>query len=261
MKLQSSVEFFVTYSWVLLILSAFIATVAVISLSRPVQTYIQSQCSITPLFPCLDTVLTTSPSTTFTLLFQNNLGQALYFPSSAFNVLVTNTGFTGAQYNIGSCAPSLLPVGGEAVCNAIISGNFVIPPGAQTLATFIITYELCNGGTVASCSSSLYKTTGSAIQSVSPSGTSLYSVNFQVSGSAGANSGMIVLNGVSYPNSDTAYFANSLSTGNYIIFAQPALGHSFVSWSATVPSTVASTATQNTVLLLTGNTVLTATFT
>ena len=67
--------------------------------------------------------------------------------------------------------------------------NFVIPPGAQTLATFIITYELCNGGTVASCSSSLYKTTGSAIQSVSPSGTSLYSVNFQVSGSAGANSG------------------------------------------------------------------------
>ena len=255
MKQQSSMEFLLTYSWALVIISVFIAVVAILSLSRPVQTYVPSQCSITPLLPCLDSLLTSSPSA-LTLLFQNNLGQALYFPANAFNVLITNTGGTGTLYNLGSCAPSLLPVGGEAVCNSLISTTITLPAGAQFQTSFIITYELCSGSTSASCSTPTYATTGSSLQVVSSSGVTFNSLNFVVSGGAGTSSGMIVLNGVAYPSGDTAYFI----TGNYVIFAQPALGHSFSSWSVTAPSVVASTSAQNTILTLSTNAVLTATF-
>ncbi len=251
MKQQTSLEFLLTYSWALLILALFMAMVAVISFSHPVQSYLPSQCSIAPLLPCLDSLFYAN---TLTLLFQNNLGQALYFPANAFNVLITNAGFSGTNYNQGGCAPSLVPVGGEAVCNAVITGGATIPTGSQFLSTFIVTYELCSGGTSATCNAPTYRTTGSSLQSVGASGTGFYTINFQVNSLTTA--GTIVLNGVSYPNNDIALFPS----GNYVIFAQPALGHSFFFWAAS-GSTVASTSAQNTVLILAANTVLTGTFT
>jgi hypothetical protein len=254
MRLQTSLEFLLTYSWAMLVIGLFLSTVFLISLSHPVQSYIPSQCSITPLLPCLDTVLTTSPNL-FTMVFQNNLGQALYFPSSAFNVITTGTEVTGSQSSLGSCAPLLLPVGGEAVCTATIPGSIVLPTGTQFLVSFIITYELCGGNTFSSCNTPTYSTTGSSLQMVSPSTTSLYAVTFNVV----SGSGTIVLNGVSYPNNDVAYFVS----GNYVIFAQPALGHSFTTWGITsTSSTIAPPYTaQNTVLTLSSNAVLKATFT
>ena len=253
MRLQSSLEFLTTYSWAFMIIALFVSTMVVLSLSRPVQNYIPSQCSITPLFPCLDTIFTKNPLA-LTLVFQNNLGQALYFPANAFNVITTGTEVIGTQYSIGGCSPSLLPVGGEAVCNALISGNINPSVGTQFLTSFIITYELCNGNTFASCNTPTYETTGSSLQAVSSSNTNLYAVTFNV----GAGSGMIVLNEVAYPENDVAYFIS----GNYVIFAQPALGHSFVSWSiSSSSSTVDSTSSQNTLLSLNSNAVLTATFT
>ncbi len=251
MRQQSSMEFVLTYSWALLILGVFVATVAIISLSHPVRSYIPSQCTITPLFQCLDSLFAAN---TLTVVFQNNLGQALYFPSNAFNATITGSG-SETQYGIGECVPSFLPVGGEAVCDATVSGAQNLPMGSQLLTSFLITYEICNGGSFASCTAPTYKTAGSSLQAISPSGTSLYSITFHVG--ADASYGTIVLNGVSYPDGDTAYFVSRGIT----IYALPAAGHAFVSWSVTPSSTVESTASQNTVLSLSSNTVLTATFT
>jgi hypothetical protein len=117
-----------------------------------------------------------------------------------------------------------------------------------------MTYEICNGDSFSGCTPPTYKTTGYSLQAISPSGTALYSVNFQVG--ADTSYGMIVLNGVSYPSGDTAYFVNR----NYTIYAQPAIGHSFVSWSVTPPSEVAAPTVQNSVLTLNSNAVITATF-
>jgi hypothetical protein len=257
MRQQSSLEFIITYSWAILIISVFMATMVILSLSHPAQNYIPSQCSITPLLPCLDSLFTTNPMV-FTIEFQNNLGQALYFPYNTFNVLTVGTIVPGTQNSVGNCAPSLLPVGGEAVCNALISGTFALPTTAQFLTTFNITYELCRGNTFTSCNTPTYTTSGSSLQAVSPTSVNFYAVNFETNV---PSFGTIILNGVPYPTCDIAYFIS----GNYVIFAQPALGHRFQTWniipSSALGANVASTTAQNTVLtIVNSNSVLTANF-
>jgi hypothetical protein len=89
---------------------------------------------------------------------------------------------------------------------------------------------------------------------VSAAGTALYSLTFNVI----SGSGTIVLNGVSYPNTDNAYFIG----GNYAIFALPTLGHSFTSWSSSGGCvSVANSVVQNTVLTLSSNSDLCVSFT
>jgi hypothetical protein len=257
MRLQSSLEFIITYSWALLIISLFMATMVIISLSHPAQNYIPSQCSITPLLPCLDTLFTINPMV-FTLEFQNNLGQAMYFTPNALNVLTSGTIVPGTHNSVGNCAPALLPVGGEEVCNALISGTFTLPTSAQFLTTFNLTYELCSGNTFNSCNTPTYTTSGSSLQAVSPTSVSFYAVNFETNV---PSYGTIVLNGVPYPTCDIAYFVS----GNYVVFAQPALGHKFQTWNiipaSVLGANVASTTAQNTVLsIVSSNSVLTANF-
>ncbi len=163
---QSSLEFLTTYAWAILIIALFIAVVVVISLSKPAASYLPSQCSITPLFPCIDTRLYYNAITplTFTIVFQDNLGQAMYFPANAFNVTMTGVGVSGTQSSLGSCAPAFLPSGSQAVCTTQIPGNLKPPSGTTKSTSFSITYQLCTGGAQSSCASTAYTTTGTSLQ-------------------------------------------------------------------------------------------------
>ena len=57
LKGQAALEFIVTYSWALIIISLFVVAVLVLSDVRPPVAYLQSSCSIQPLLPCSETLL------------------------------------------------------------------------------------------------------------------------------------------------------------------------------------------------------------
>ncbi|HUY69991.1 MAG TPA: hypothetical protein VMV00_00280, partial [Candidatus Baltobacteraceae bacterium] len=107
LRQQSALELLTTYSWALLIIAVFVAAVAVINSARPATNYLASSCSIEPLLPCTQTLLTynTVSPIKFTLLFTNNLGQVMYFPVNSINITVTNIGTKGITYNVGNCTP------------------------------------------------------------------------------------------------------------------------------------------------------------
>ncbi len=254
-KLQSALELLTTYSWAFLIIAIFIAAAALASGSRAPTSYLTSTCNINPEFQCLQSVLSGYNAATpikFSVLFTNDLGAPVYFPSNSFNVTVTNIGTSGIHSYKGNCTPQLASKGAQIMCISQIPGTQVPSTGSQASVSFLMNYSICNNMQPSSCSGS-YKTTGFSIQPVSPPGASLFTTKFITN----PNNGMIVLNGVSYANGTSAI----LMGNKYTVYASPPSGYIFGTWSITsASSTISSTNTQNATLILSSNATLQANF-
>lgn len=254
-KLQSALELLTTYSWAFLIIAVFVAAAAIVSGSRAPTSYLTSTCSINPEFQCLQSTLSRYNATTpikFSILFTNDLGAPIYFPSNSFNITVTNVGASGVHSYRGSCTPQLALKGTQVMCISQIPGTQVPSTGSQASVSFVVNYSICNNMQSSSCSGS-YRTTGFSIQSVSPPGTSLFTTKFITN----PGDGIIVLNGVSYTNGTSAILMGS----KYTVYASPPNGYIFSSWSITSStSSVSPTSAQNATLTLSSNATIQANF-
>ena len=252
MKQQSAVEFMVTYSWAIILISMLVVMVLLVSGSRPPLSYLQSSCSIQPLLPCSDSLLSYNAVAPmhYYIIFSNNLGQILYFPPNSINATMASLG-SSSSYSFGSCTPNVAGEGSQVLCSVAISGNSKPKAGSQQVVYFVLNYSICTTSEIDSCGS-FYRSSGYSIQSVSPSGVSVDNVIFVTN-----PGGNIVLNGITYFSGTSTY----LPSGNYVIFAQPADGEKFVAWDIDSPtSIIGNSASQNTVLVLGSNSVITAQF-
>lgn len=253
LKQQSAIEFIITYSLALLIIGLFVISVFIISDSRAPVSYLGSTCSIQPLFPCSETLLTynaTKPLQYY-MLFNNELGSVVYFPPNAINITTTNIGTPGIGYSVGNCTPSFASTGSQILCSVNIAGSVKPSIGSQASISFIISYNICRTNKLSSCAKGLYKSSGYSIQTVAPTSVRLNSLQLLTTSSA-----TISINGATYFNGITTY----LPSGNYIIFANPAPTHNFLSWSISGSnSAVSNTISMNTTLSLYSNAILTAT--
>lgn len=253
MKQQAAVEFIITYSWAILAISIFVITVFLLSGTRPPQNYIQSTCSIQPLIPCTESLLgyNYNGPMQYYVVFKNELGSVLYFPSNSINVTVANIGSSGSSHSLGDCVPNFASEGSTVLCSAAIGWNPKPSIGSRQIMDFVIAYNICGTDSAASCEKGLYKSSGYSIQGVAPVGISINNVEFSTDP---ASSGVIVLGGIVYFDGTSAYMAS----GNYIIYAQPGSEFKFSSWGANAP--VADHGSQNTTLILTSNAVVSANF-
>lgn len=254
MKQQSALEMLVVYSWALLLIGLFVALALVMSGSSRAVDYLPGTCSIQPLIPCIETLVTGRSATsniTFTVEFINQLGITMQFPASdAINLSVNNLGISGTGNFYGACNPQIAGSGARVICTVSIPGTVQPPIGSQTSSTFSISYSLCNSGS--SCSTG-YVSTGQSVQQLVPGTVKLYYVTIAASPSTGS----VELNGIRYYTGTRVL----LVPAKYTVFAVPPAGYHFSSWSITSPSTLASTAVQNTTLAVQANATLTATFT
>src|SRR5271154_7234717 len=133
-KQQAAVEFIITYSWAILIISLFVVLVLIISDIRPPQDYLQSTCNIQPSLPCIESLLAynaTSPLQYY-VVFSNQLGAVLYFPSSSISLNTGATGGSGTSTFLGNCTPSFASEGATVLCRARVSG-LKASPGTQEI--------------------------------------------------------------------------------------------------------------------------------
>lgn len=224
MKVQSAIEFLTTYSWAFLTLGIFVVTVisVVFSPSRGAETFIPEACYISPSFPCYQAVMyTNSISTSFLVLFQNNLGVGLRFPSSN-SLLLSPFYFKNTTY-WGGCLPLNTLVGSTVMCNATFTGQG-LTVGAQLEPRFTINYKICSP----ICTNQIYNTSGTAVTVVSPYKSVVYQVTLRTNPTDG---GQISLGGVRYSNGANVIFISGI---NYPIFAIPPPGNAFSSWSNTL---------------------------
>lgn len=254
---QSAMEFMITYAWAFIIIALFIVSVILISGIKPPTAYLQSTCTIQPLIPCTETLLTYNSTGFFNyyLVFTNQLGPVIEFPDNALNITQSVLNSGNGAYATGSCVPANAPDSAVVFCTASIpTGKISAAVGDQVIINFAISYNICsitNGKS--SCAPGLYKSSGYSVQDIAPLGVKLDYLTMD----ANLN-GLIVLNGVSYFPGSSTY----LPSGNYIIYAQPAQGSTFSSWSITSSgSTIAAPDNQNTTLSLNSNAVVAATFT
>jgi hypothetical protein len=255
LRQQSALELLTTYSWAFLIIAIFIAAIAVISGSRPPTSYLSSTCNIDPAFPCDQAAISSYNSVapiTFYVFFTNNLGTPIYLPSNSLNATLTNVGQSGTHSYLGNCYPALALKGAIVKCYVQIPGTVEPSTGSQVGVNFYVEYSICTSSAMSSCSGS-YKTTGYALQSLSPPATGIYYVKFITS----PQSGSIVVDNIQYANGTTAL----LVSGKYTAFASPPGGYAFSSWAVnSISSTLSSTSLQNTTLTVASNATLTANF-
>ncbi|MDE1857214.1 MAG: hypothetical protein KGH98_04000 [Candidatus Micrarchaeota archaeon] len=243
---QSAIEMLVTYSTALLIISLFVAVMAVEITSNPAQQFIGSQCSIQPSLPCTDSVISgygPANPITYTLAFTNNLGTAIQFPNNAINMTVSGVGSPGQNSYLGNCIPALAETSAEVVCTVQIPGQLQPNVGTTVQSTFTLNYNICTGKTTGSCSSVVYKSTGSSSQDLLESGVSLDLLTVV----ANPSQSFIYVDGIEYVSGSNVLTAS----GNYLLLAQPQGGYTFSSWSVSGPgSAVGSTTSKNTILVL-----------
>ncbi len=256
LRQQSALEFIVTYSWALLIISLFVVSVLLISDTRAPAAYLQSTCSIQPLFPCSESLLAynTLNPLQYYIVFTNQLGSVIYFPVNAINITTTNVGKIGTSYSYGNCTPAFASQGATVLCRANIGGNLKPNVGSQAIVNFGINYNICKTNNLLSCAPGLYKSSGYSVQNVAPVGIKLNNITF----ASNVPGGTVILGGITY-FSDTSEF---LPSGNYVVYAQPPSGDYFVSWAITnsLTTTIASTTLQNTTLVVSSNAFVTAKF-
>ncbi|MGC8652037.1 MAG: hypothetical protein ACP5UH_02180, partial [Candidatus Micrarchaeia archaeon] len=255
MKQQSALEFVITYSWAIIIISLFVASVFVLSGYKAPSYYISSSCYIEPLLPCVQSVVTynlTAPLR-FALVFKNTIGAAMQIPHNGINITVTNIGAPGTSHYAGNCYPAFAPSGVDVLCTVGIPGSSKPGVGTQVSIPFTLSYKLCNGPNSKTCQGTLYETTGTATQLVAPSSISIYSLSMN-SSTAGA---YIDVNGVAYATNSTTF----LVSNKYVLFAKPPAGYSFSMWSISSPSSsLSSGTTQTTTLTLSSNATVVASF-
>jgi len=255
LEAQSAIEFIMTYSWVFIVISLFIVTVVLVSDARPPTIYLGSSCNIQPLLPCTEALLTYNSITPlqYYVVFTNQLGSVLYFPPNSLNMSTSSIGGS-VNHQYGNCLPSFASKGSPIICTANIIVLTKPKAGTQAVLTFTLSYNICSSNTKSSCTPSLYKSSGISTETVSPSNIKLNNLTFMTM----PPKATIILNGITYYNGISAYFPS----GNYVLFSSPPNGYQTISWSVSSPSSVlSSTTTQNTVLTLSSDAVVTASYT
>ena len=202
-KQQSALEFISVYSWAILIVALFLGIIAVLALSKTPVSNLSSACNIQPSLPCLGSALSYNAINPLHLeiIFVNNLGVTMSFPANGFNVSTTNVGTPGLAYNIGNCTPSIALQGTPVICQATLSGTLTPQTGSQATTLFTFSYQLCKNNNPSSCQGTIYKSTGTSLQTVALSNTGLYKITFQTN----TGNGGIVINGVTYVNNVISY--------------------------------------------------------
>jgi len=159
LKLQSAVEFLITYGWAFILIAIFISVVVVLLTPSSVTSLAPSSCYISPGLPCYSfSVFSNSSESTVTVSFSNNLGTQMRFPNNGITVKIANyKNYTGV------CLPANAVNGALVSCVAEMPG-LSLPVGSQAYSVFTISYNLCSQG---SCSSVVYNTSGSATAAVS----------------------------------------------------------------------------------------------
>ncbi|MGC8568019.1 MAG: InlB B-repeat-containing protein, partial [Candidatus Micrarchaeia archaeon] len=250
MKIQSAVEFLLTYSWAFIIIAFVVSMIFVLATGVSAPQYVGFSCSIEPSLPCqYSSIMYNSVSLPkFVLVMKNNLGVALSIPQNSitFSLLSSNHLFTGG------CTPSFAPPGSQIMCIVPLNGISTSLAGSQQ-DYFTFSYKLCNSNTNQSCTSNqIYSTTGSSLQPLQYSSKGIYSLLLR---DVPASGGSIILNGVSYPNGTLL----NLMQNNYTLYAQPNASYIFNSWSSY--SKLSSTTYQTTTVSLTQNSSVSAQFT
>ncbi len=217
MRIQTALEFLLTYSWAFVIIGLAVAVVF-LTIMSPIQgtTVSPSYCYIEPSLPCSQAaIVSNSNSTQFYVVFQNNLGITMQFQSDALEVVPS----INLNKSTGSCYPSTAPQGAIVTCNATISSK-PTALGAQFNPTFTINYELCSP----TCVKNTYGTTGTAVTFSRPlSSFVLVSLFVNPSGA-----GKVALNGVQYPSGSNVLL--SLGT-HYTLYAVNNPRYTFSSWA------------------------------
>ncbi|MCL4411455.1 hypothetical protein M1329_00760 [Candidatus Marsarchaeota archaeon] len=252
MKQQSALEMLVVYSWAILLIGIFVALALVISGSTKPSGYLPGTCSIQPLLPCAETLLTgysSSAPISFIMEFVNQLGVTMEFPANAINLTVTNLGSSGTNSYYGSCNPSKAANGAHIICKVEVPGTTEPAVGSQSSALFAISYDLCASS--GACTGP-YISTGTSTQSLMASQFALAYVTL----SASPNVGHIVINGLNYYTGTEAV----LVSGKYTVYGSPPSGYAFSSWTAGGNVIVSAQNSQNTTATVTGNGTLSANF-
>ena len=267
-KAQSAVEMMTTYSWAYLIVAIFVAIVLVLVGSPSGQPSLPATCTIQPLLPCSDTVLTNYSSSSgiiFYISFVNDLQNPIIFPYNAFNLTTSGIGVVGTAINHGQCQPSFALIGGVVICKVNIPGSVSPTVGTKVNTAFTISYRLCQRNTQTGCPTSVYKSSGYSTESVAPANIVFYTVTLvanEVNGLtaavAGANA-IIYLNGIPYATSQNALLT---ATGNYNIFATVPAGYAYSTWAVnSISSTVTPINSLISVLTVKSNAIVIATST
>jgi hypothetical protein len=257
-KGQSAIELIITYSWAFIIIGIFVAFVFVLAGAKAPSQYLPSQCSIQPLLPCPQTLLSApvsgSSNSLFRVLIINNLGASIQFAQNQFVVTTTNYGLTGVTNHTGSCSPKFAFKGDEIVCVAQIPGSTLPGVGSQVSTAFTIEYQICNGNSASTCPSAVYRSTGYSIQSLAGGNQGYYNLSLSSSPSS-----IIDINGNRY-TSGTSVF---LPIGNYIVLANPPTNYVFNTWALAgnvVLSHSSSTSSALINITVSGNATITANY-
>jgi hypothetical protein len=280
MRQQSATEFVSIYSFAIFVISIMLVIAATLSSAVGSSTSpVYSTCTIQPLIPCQQTILTyngavpPSGQFTFVLAFRNNLGFLLEFQqTNAINL--TASGLTSGHPNtMGTCNPLLAAQGSQVICIVTVNGRSQINQGANTYTQFRLYYGLCTNQSSTSCSFSgaycantltgnflyygssctygsggantviiiPYSATGYSFQTLSGPYYDLYSIGIT------SPNGIVVINGQPYLNNAIVY----LTSGSYSLYAQPSAGYRFAGWNEIGPGvSVSSNSLSNTILTL-----------
>ncbi|MGI0141057.1 MAG: Ig-like domain-containing protein [Candidatus Micrarchaeales archaeon] len=142
LKLQSAVEYLLTYGWAFLIAAVVVAALYLFVFAPA--NVIQSSCSFQSGPHCQDLILgSNSLLSKMAMLLTNTNQYTIISPKITVNI----TGIAPIQ---GTCRPYLVLPGGSLICNATITP--AISQSALASGTFIVSYIPCPGGNVMICS-------------------------------------------------------------------------------------------------------------
>jgi hypothetical protein len=247
LKQQSAIEFITTYSFAIFMISLILVAAVSVSLSLGSTPPVASTCSIQPLIPCQQTLLSynsVGSYFTFIVMFRNNLGYLLQFPANAINLTVTGLATGASQLTPGTCYPKIAGQGSQVLCKIKISGASQVKQGSNVYTQFHIFFGLCSNSIASSCSSNTYNATGFSYQSLSGPYSNLYNLTISVPG----QNGIVLINGQSYFDGSVVY----LIGGTYTLYPQPNNNYHFVSWSNTIVP-ISSTTQPNAILTMNNN--------
>ncbi|MDE1845713.1 MAG: hypothetical protein KGH53_00295 [Candidatus Micrarchaeota archaeon] len=236
-------------------ISIFLAFLLAIVTTTSPASFNTASCYISPEFSCISSLFSTNAiSSKFVVLFLNNVGQTIAFPSNALTVIPSFAG--GGNYS-GYCLPYNAMKGSTVTCTAII-GKKISQVGSQINPKFNINYELCSPNCAYPVvSTNTINTTGYATLQVSPNVKN--PVN-NVTLLTNPTTGQIFINGVGYPNNNLYIF---LANYQYTIYGAPPNGYAFGNWvvsggvSVGLSSAQSSTATTSSTGTLSANFVTT----
>ncbi len=241
LRLQSAVELLMVYSWVILIVAIVVSVAFILSFSTPTSSYLPSTCYIQTLFTCQDTLLSGNylgkTPITYIVIFTNELQTPVSFPLNSLNVTMTNIGNFGTAVYTGNCTPNIAMPGAQVTCSETVPGALSPTIGSRVSTQFELNYKTCTSGSLSSCGTSVYKTSGYATQSIegqlvtsSPYIVTL-TINTILSKSVAVNdvgaAGFVLINGVPYPNGTVLY----MPKGTYMLYADPLSGNGWVSYN------------------------------